>query len=85
MEPGEEINIEEGEVLEVFIARNNRTETTTVSTTIVTIPTEPEPTAWITTEPIVFTMTEPDEPPDMDPIPVFIDTSEPDVTLRGDY
>ncbi|MBQ5312257.1 MAG: protein kinase, partial [Oscillospiraceae bacterium] len=64
MEPGDEINIEEGEILEVFIAKNNRTETTTVSTTIVTIPTVPEPTAWITTEPIVFVQdTDAPEPP----------------------
>lgn len=84
MEPGDEINIEEGEVLEVFIALNNRTETTTVSTTIVTIPTEPRETAWITTEPIIFTTTE-FVPPDMDPAPFTDDIFEPDVTIRGDY
>ena len=61
MDPGEEINIEEGEVLEVYVAVNDRTETTTVSTTIVTVPTEEESTAWITTTaPIIITMeTEP--------------------------
>lgn len=60
MEPGDEINIEEGEVLEVYVAVNSRTEATTVSTTIVTVPTEEESTAWITTTaPIIITM----EPP----------------------
>ena len=57
MEPGTEINIEEGEVLEVYIASNNRTEATTVSTTIVTIPTEDIETAWITTTaPVIVTV-----------------------------
>ncbi|MBQ3918955.1 MAG: PASTA domain-containing protein [Oscillospiraceae bacterium] len=57
MEPGTEINIEEGEVLEVYIASNNRTEATTVSTTIVTIPTEEIETAWITTTaPVIVTV-----------------------------
>ncbi len=85
IEPGEYIDLEAGEVLEVFVAVNPDntapSETTTVTATETT---PPQSTAWVTTTPPLITFPEPTLDPPEESESVAL-TEEPDITIIGDW
>lgn len=87
MDPGEYIDLEAGEVLSVHVAVNPQsTETTTVTTTMVTLPTETTPTPWVTTTPPTVTFETTTET--TTEIITVTDpplTDEPDIIISDDY